>query len=84
MPLATDWLNGRRNPYPAPELTGTLTGLRLSTTAPEIYYALAEATAFATKAILDHLAANGVAIERLTGSAAYRRNRPSSCSCWPT
>ena len=21
MPLATDWLNGRRNPYPAPELT---------------------------------------------------------------
>lgn len=34
MPLATDWLNGRRNPYPAPELTGTLTGLRLSTTAP--------------------------------------------------
>lgn len=76
MPLATDWLNGRRNPYPTPELTGTLTGLRLSTTAPEIYYALAEATAFATKAILDHLAANGVAIERLTGIGGISQKSP--------
>ena len=76
MPLATDWLNGRRNPYPAPELTGTLTGLRLSTTAPEIYYAFAEATAFATKAILDHLAANGVAIERLTGIGGISQKSP--------
>ena len=76
MPLATDWLNGRRNPYPAPELTGTLTGLRLSTTAPEIYYALAEATAFATKAILDHLAANGVAIERLAGIGGISQKSP--------
>ena len=70
------WLNGRRNPYPAPELTGTLTGLRLSTTAPEIYYAFAEATAFATKAILDHLAANGVAIERLTGIGGISQKSP--------
>ena len=76
MPLATDWLNGRCNPYPAPELTGTLTGLRLSTTAPEIYYAFAEATAFATKAILDHLAANGVAIERLTGIGGISQKSP--------
>lgn len=76
MPLATDWLNGRHNPYPAPELTGTLTGLRLSTTAPEIYYAFAEATAFATKAILDHLAANGVAIERLTGIGGISQKSP--------
>ena len=60
----------------AVELTGTLTGLRLSTTAPEIYYALAEATAFATKAILDHLAANGVAIERLTGIGGISQKSP--------
>ena len=48
----------------------------LSTTAPEIYYALAEATAFATKAILDHLAANGVAIERLTGIGGISQKSP--------
>lgn len=76
VPLATDWLNGRRNPYPAPELTGTLTGLRLSTTAPEIYYAFAEATAFATRAILDHLAGNGVAIDRLTGIGGISQKSP--------
>lgn len=76
LPLATDWLNGRRNPYPAPELTGTLTGLRLSTSAPEIYYAFAEATAFATRAILDHLAANGVAVERLTGIGGIAQKSP--------
>ena len=75
-PLATDWLNGRRNPYPAPGLAGTVTGLRLSTTAPEIYYAFAEATAFATKAILDHLAANGVVIEKLTGIGGISQKSP--------
>lgn len=76
MPLASDWLNGRRNPYPAPELTGTITGLRLSTTAPEIYYAFAEATAFATKAILDHLTANGVETERLVGIGGISQKSP--------
>lgn len=76
LPLATDWLNGRRNPYPAPELTGTLTGLRLSTSAPEIYYAFAEATAFATRAILDHLTANGVGIDRLTGIGGIAQKSP--------
>ena len=46
-PLATDWLNGRRSPFADSSLTGTLTGLNLSTSASEIYYAFAEATAFA-------------------------------------
>ena len=56
-PLATDWLNGRRSTR-SPTVRnspGTLTGLDLSTSAPEIYYAFAEATAFATKHILDHM-----------------------------
>lgn len=66
-PLATDWLNGRRSPFADSSLTGTLTGLNLSTSAPEIYYAFAEATAFATKHILDHMRDNGVRIDRLIG-----------------
>ena len=37
---------------------------------------MAEATAFATKAILDHLAANGVAIERLTGIGGISQKSP--------
>lgn len=75
-PLASDWLNGRRNPFPAPELTGTIAGLRLSTSAPEIYYAFAEATSFAIKAILDHLAANGVETSRLVAIGGIPQKSP--------
>lgn len=75
-PLASDWLNGRRNPYPAPELTGTIAGLRLSTSAPELYYAFAEATSFAIKAILDHLAVNGVETARLVAIGGIPQKSP--------
>lgn len=75
-PLATDWLNGRRNPYPDPALTGSLTGLTLSASAPELYYAFVEATAFATKAIIDHLEKNGVEIGRLVGIGGISQKSP--------
>ena len=75
-PQATDWLNGRRNPYPDPSLTGSLLGLTLSTSAPELYYAFAEATAFATKAIIDHLEKNGVEIDRLVGIGGISQKSP--------
>lgn len=75
-PLATDYLNGRRSPYPCNQLTGSVVGLNLSSTAPEIYYAFAEATVFATKAILDHLSGNGVDIERLVGIGGISQKSP--------
>ncbi len=64
-PLATDYFNGRRSPAPDSSLTGTIMGLTLGTSAPELYRALVEATAFATKAILDLLVDNGISIERV-------------------
>lgn len=73
---ATDWLNGRRSPFADSSLTGTLTGLNLSTSAPEIYYAFAEATAFATKHILDHMRDNGVRIDRLIGVGGIAQKSP--------
>ena len=75
-PLAVDWLNGRRSPFTDNTLTGTLTGLDLSTSAPEIYYAFAEATAFATKYILDHMRENGVRIDRLVGVGGISQKSP--------
>ena len=75
-PLATDWLNGRRSPFTDNTLTGTLTGLDLSTSAPEIYYAFAEATAFATKYILDHMRENGVRIDRLVVVGGISQKSP--------
>lgn len=64
---AVDWFNGRRSPFTNDTLSGMLSGLKLSTTAPEVYYALVEATAFATRRILDHFAENGIEIDRLIG-----------------
>lgn len=75
-PLAVDWLNGRRSPFTDTSLTGSLTGLDLSTSAPEIYYAFAEATAFATKYILDHMRDNGVCVERLVGVGGIAQKSP--------
>ena len=75
-PLATDYLNGRRSPWPCSTLKSTLAGLTLATTAPELYYALVEATAFATRVIVDHLKTNGVTIERLIGIGGISQKSP--------
>ena len=65
-----------RKPFADSSLTGTLTGLNLSTSASEIYYAFAEATAFATKHILDHMRDNGVRIDRLIGVGGIAQKSP--------
>lgn len=72
--LATDHLNGRRNPFINYKLESAMMGLNLSTSASEIYYALVEATAFGTKAIIDHFIDNGVEIEKIiaTGGVALK------------
>jgi L-ribulokinase len=75
-PLATDYLNGRRTPYPCSRLTGTVVGLNLSTSAPELYYAFVEATAFATKAIIDHLSSRGVDIKQLVAIGGIAQKSP--------
>ncbi|MEG0788590.1 MAG: ribulokinase [Alistipes sp.] len=75
-PLATDYFNGRRSPAPCNVLTASLDGLTLNTSAPEIYYALAEATAFATKAIFDHLVRHGVSIDKLIGIGGISQKSP--------
>lgn len=75
-PLATDYLNGRRSPFPCDTLTASITGLTLATSAPEVYYALVEATAFATRAIIDHLKSGGVEVELLTGIGGISQKSP--------
>lgn len=75
-PFATDWLNGRRSPDTNVKLWGSLMGLRLSTNAPELYYALVEATAFAFRAIIDHLTKNGLQIENLIGAGGIAQKSP--------
>lgn len=64
-PFATDFFNGRRSPDQDPRLWGSVMGLRLNTSAPEVYRALVEATCFATRAIIERLQEAGMAPEEV-------------------
>lgn len=75
-PFATDWFNGRRSPAPDQSLWGSLMGLRLSTSAPELYYALVESTAFAFRAIFEHLERNGIEVDSVTGIGGISQKSP--------
>ena len=63
--IAVDWFNGRRSPEDDPLATGQLTNLTLATTAPEIFKALVEATAFGSRAINERLADEGLRIDTI-------------------
>lgn len=74
--LATDWINGRRTPDANQLLKGTITGITLGTTAPRIFRALVEATAFGGKAIVDRFRAEGVAIDNVIGIGGIALKSP--------
>jgi L-ribulokinase len=74
--LATDWMNGRRTPDASQLVKGTITGLTLGTTAPHIFKALVEATAFGSRAIIDRFVENGIGIERVIGIGGISLKSP--------
>jgi L-ribulokinase len=76
MILATDWMNGRRTPDANQLLKGSITGLTLGSTAPGIYKALVEATAFGSKAIVDRFLENGIEIESVIGIGGISQKSP--------
>ena len=74
--LATDWMNGRRTPDANQLLTGTITGLTLGSTAPRVFRALVEATAYGTKAIVDRFVSEGVRIDSVIGIGGIALKSP--------
>jgi L-ribulokinase len=64
---AIDWLNGRRTPDANQLLTGAFTGVQLGTDAVQLFYALAEATCFGAKAIVERIQEEGVQIKGVIG-----------------
>ena len=74
--LATDWINGRRTPDANQLLKGTIAGFTLGTTAPQIFRALVEATAFGTKAIVDRFEEEGVRIDNVIGIGGIALKSP--------
>jgi L-ribulokinase len=63
--MALDWNNGNRTILVDPLLTGLLVGQTLHTTAPEIYRALVEATAFGALTIIKRFEEYGVKVDQV-------------------
>jgi L-ribulokinase len=74
--LAIDWLNGRRTPDANQLLQGAVSGLNLGTTAPHIFKALAEATCFGAKAIVDRFREQGIPVNGLIGVGGVAKKSP--------
>ncbi len=74
--LALDWWNGNRSVLVDADLRGLLVGMTLQTTAPEIYRALIEATAFGTRVIVEAFASGGVRVDGIVACGGLpERNR---------
>jgi L-ribulokinase len=74
--LALDWNNGNRTVLVDPLLTGLLLGQTLHTTAPEIYRALIEATAFGALTIINRLEEYGVQVKDVVNCGGIAEKNP--------
>ena len=74
--IAVDWMNGRRTPDANQEVNGSITGLKLGSSAPRIFRALVEATAFGSKAIVDRFKREGVEIKEIIGLGGVAKKSP--------
>ena len=76
IPVALDWVNGRRTPDANQELKSAMTGLSLGTKAPHIFKALVNAICFGSKMIVDRFEGEGVKINSVIGIGGVARKSP--------
>jgi L-ribulokinase len=74
--LAIDWFNGRRTPDANQLLKGAISGLNLGTDAPRIFRAIAEATCFGARSIVDRFNSQGVPVKGLIGIGGVAKKSP--------
>jgi L-ribulokinase len=74
--LAIDWFNGRRTPDANQLLKGTITGLSLGSDAARIFRALAEATCFGARNIVERFESEGVPVKGLIGIGGVAKKSP--------
>jgi L-ribulokinase len=74
--IALDWEGGNRSVLVDAGLSGMIVGMTLATTAPEIYRALVESTAFGTRKIIDTFAEAGCPVTELVAAGGLIKDAP--------
>ena len=72
--VALDWHSGNRSVLVDHELSGTVFGVTLTTTAEQIYRALLESTAFGTRMIVDTFNASNVPVKEFIVAGGLLKN----------
>ncbi len=75
-PLALDWFNGRRTPDANQSLLAAFIGLDLGTNPPVMFRAIAEATCFGAKAIVDRFREQKIPVKGLIGMGGVAKKSP--------
>lgn len=76
IPVALDWVNGRRSPDANQELKSSISGLSLATQAPHLFKALVHSICFGSKMIVDRFENEGIKIESVIGVGGVARKSP--------
>lgn len=76
VPVALDWVNGRRTPDANQSLKAAIVNLSLGTEAPHIFRALVEAICFGSKKIVDRFQEEGVQIKSVVGIGGVAKKSP--------
>ena len=76
IPVALDWINGRRTPDADQSLKAGIINLNLGTTAPHIFRSLIEAICFGSKKIIDRFEEEGIEIKSVVGIGGVAKKSP--------
>ncbi len=76
LPVALDWINGRRTPDANQALKSAILNLSLGTKAPHIFKALVHAICFGSKKIVERFEDEGIKIDKVIGIGGVARKSP--------
>ncbi len=76
IPIALDWINGRRTPDADQNLKSAIADLSLGSKAPHIFKALINAICFGSKKIADRFKEEGIQINTVVGIGGVARKSP--------
>lgn len=76
IPVALDWINGRRTPDANQEIKSAISNLSLGTKAPHLFKSLVNAICFGSKKIVDRFEEEGVKIHSVIGIGGVARKSP--------